>query len=317
MNLCTIEWNTLTSAQWAECFARASRVSLLQSYNYARAVCLLNQQRARWGLIRIDGVEAGLVQILEAGILRNALHAVILDGGPIWFAGFGAPGHHAAFLKTFNQTFPRRIGRRRRVLPTLADTPESRTLIEELGYRRRGPGYQTIWLDLTPSLEDLRRNMRSTWRHDLQKSEKAGTTVRWSADVTDFSRLLTNYQSDKVKKGYDGPSPRLLRALYGTFAPGGHLLTGIASEKGSGHDVAGMLLLLHGASATCQLVWTGEDGRRIYAGHALYGDALGILKTKGITSFDLGGTNEDSAKQVKTFKDGLGGENFLSVGHYF
>ena len=65
--LCEIQWNSLSVEAWESRFAAIARSNILQSYDYALASAKLNRQRARWGLIMMDGKEAGLVQILEAG----------------------------------------------------------------------------------------------------------------------------------------------------------------------------------------------------------------------------------------------------------
>ena len=83
---CNIEWNKLTLPEWDSRFNALPRPNILQSYDYARAICATDRMKARWGLVKIDGAEAGLVQILEAGILGNLVHAVILDRR-IWQRG--------------------------------------------------------------------------------------------------------------------------------------------------------------------------------------------------------------------------------------
>ena len=62
---CVIKWNTLSIEEWEKKFSRLPRSNILQSYTYARVVCPLQKQKARWGVIEIDGIEAGLVQILS------------------------------------------------------------------------------------------------------------------------------------------------------------------------------------------------------------------------------------------------------------
>ena len=86
---CTIDWNVLSFSEWEQRFKKLNRATLLQSYPYAQAMAEISGQKPRWGLIKIDNVEAGLVQILEVGFLKNLIHAVILDRGPLWFDGFG------------------------------------------------------------------------------------------------------------------------------------------------------------------------------------------------------------------------------------
>ena len=74
---CEIIWNKLTVAEWEQRFDSVKRSNILQDYSYAKACRKLNRQSARWGLIMIDGVESGIVQIIEAGFFFNFFHGVI------------------------------------------------------------------------------------------------------------------------------------------------------------------------------------------------------------------------------------------------
>lgn len=312
---CEIVWNALSLPEWEERFARIPRSTLLQSYGYARALCPQKHLRARWGLIRIGGADAGLVQIMEAGIFKNALHAVMLDRGPVWFAGFGNAAHVEAFFQTFNREFPRRFGRRRRVIPEIPDTPELRAALESSGLRRLDrPGYQTIWLDVDQDTETLWRNMKSPWRNKVRKGENAGLMAEWSGGEKEILALLRVYQSDKAKKGYDGPPAAFLLALAQEFMKDGNVIAGTAKKEG--RSVAAALVFCHGTTATWQAGWGTDEGKKTAAQNFLLWRAVRILKEKGIKFFDLGGANDQSAQGVKTFKQGMGGETVTLAGHY-
>ncbi len=312
---CTIEWNALRVDEWETQFARIRRAPLLQSYDYARAVCPLNRQRARWGVIHIDGATAGLVQILEAGLLGNLIHGVMLDRGPLWLPGYGDPAHSAAFFAAFHKEAPRRPCRRRRIIPELPDNEHTRALMLQAGYRRLDrPGYQTRWLDLAKTGDDLRAGLRKKWRNSLSKAERAGLALDWDTRGAHLGWLLARHSADKAQKNYDGPSATLIRRLAVTFAQKGRLLIGRAMlDKNA---VAAILILCHGTAATYQVGWSSDDGRRTAAHNLLLWQALCRLKNDGYTDFDLGGSNEDTARGIKTFKDGMGGQAVTLAGHY-
>lgn len=305
--------------EWQERFARLRRPSLLQSYDYARAVCPLNHQKARWGLIEIDGAEAGLVQILEAGIAGNLLHAIILDCGPCWFEGFGAPAHKEAFFGEFARQFPRRFGRRRRVIPDWEDGASAQAALEEVGYKRLDrPGYQTVWLDLRQDEQTLLAAMKPQWRNKLKKAANADLQAVWDEKGADLPFLLTNYQLDKATKGYEGPSMPLARALAMRFAGSGNLLIGKAVVNAQQDDrpVAALMILCHGRAATWQIGWNSDEGRTMAAQNFLVWRAALYLKDRGIEFFDLGGINDETAAGVRDFKKGTGGEISVLAGHY-
>lgn len=304
---CNIKWNSLSLAEWQERFATIRRANLLQSYAYAQAACPLYRQRARWGLILLDGQEAGLVQIMEAGLFKNLIHGLILDRGPLWFDGCGTPAQQKAFFAEFNRQFPRRWGRKRRIISETVD-PSVMT-----GYKKIDrPGYQTIWLDLDPDEETLRKNLKAQWRNKLAKAEKAGLAVEWDDTGAFFSLLLRNYLRDQATKGYDGPSADLLIALAKNFGTG--MLIGRAKWKDQ--TVASIMILCHGQSATYQVGWSLEPGRKVAAHNFLLWQAVLELKKRNIRDLDLGGINDESAKGVKAFKQGMGGQEITLAGHY-
>lgn len=312
---CTITWNTLSPQEWEDKFALITRSNLLQSYDYARAICPLRRMRARWGLIIVDGQEAGLVQMLEAGFMRGLVQAFIIDRGPLWFDGYGSSEHFDAFLRALIKDFPRRIGRRYRFIAEYQDNQHVRMLMQQAGFKLvTASPYETIWLDLTQATETLHQALRKNWRNMLSRAQRSGLEVYWHEDNKALHTLLKHYAADKMEKGYSGASIKTIVALAAIMLPRKKMLIGTAYKDGN--EVASVLLLLHGQSATYQIGWASKAGRECGAQNLLLWDALAQLKQKGIRDLDLGGINEDSAKGVKAFKDGMGGRTVTLSGIY-
>lgn len=312
---CRIAWDACDPDAWDARFAAISRSSLLQSRPYGEAAAFLAGQTLRRGLIYRGGEAAGLVQIQEAGVLRNAVHAVILDRGPLWFDGFGGEEDFRAFLGAFLKDYPRRFGRRMRIIPEIAASEGAHEALTQAGFRRRSrAGYQTIWLDLRPPLPILRKNLKYNWRYALKRAENNGLTVHWGGREDFFPMILKAYHTDRIRKGYEGASPEFLDALARKFNRGQNMLAGYAALDGKA--VAGTIIFCHGASATWQAGWVSEAGRKNRANHLLLWESFRILKERGINDFDLGGVNDESARGVKTFKSGMGGKMVESPGLY-
>ena len=313
---CTIEWNTLPVADWQSRLARIRRLPALQALPYALTMRATKQMGARWGVIRIDGAEAGLVQVQEVGLAGRAIHLLTLDRGPVWFDGHGSLDHWRQFLAAFDAAFPRRIGRRRRIMPELSDSPAVREMLAGAGLRRNAavPGYQTRWLDLTPDIATLRAGLKQKWRNTLNKAERQGMEIAIDDAGRRLDWLVARYAEDKRARGYPGPDPRFLRALGRAFGDDGGLL--VLSAARDGATVAAILLLLHGRSATYQTAWSSEAGRRLGAPTLLLWRAVERLKDREIRDLDLGGVNDRDAAGVTAFKAGLGGEAVRLVGQY-
>lgn len=301
---------------WDEAFASIRRSTLLQHFAYAQANRAVNQTGAKHGSILIDGVPAGLVQLSEVGVLKNMVHAVSLDRGPLWFDDYGTPEQVASFFAAFAADFPKRFGRKLRLLPEVRDNGPNRKAVAEAGYARREdmPGYETIWLSLDQDQDALRAGLNGKWRNILSKSERSGLEVSEDWSGASSAHFLTTYEEDRAAKGYDGPSVKLLLHLLKNMLPRGEAVIFNATHKDEA--VAAILVLLHGSSATYQVGWTTAEGRKLGAHHQLLWRAIVRLKEKGILDLDLGGINDEGAAGVKKFKQGLGGKAVTLVGFY-
>lgn len=313
--LCTIEWNTLSLAEWQENFAKIRRSNLLQSYDYASAICPLQNQKARWGVIYIDEQKAGLVQILEASILGNLLHGVILDRGPLWFDGFGTDEHKGNFIKEFRRQFPKRLGRKRRFIPEMENSPELLTILKKSQFQKADETeYQTFWINLDHDEKELLEHCKKNWRNMITRAEKENISVEWDENGKWFSWIMQHYAHDKAAKNYSGASIKTMHALAKHFIKNKNMLIGRAVKNGK--PIASILHFIHGSSATYQIGWTGEAGRKCGAQHYLLLESCKKLKNKGIKDFDLGGYNDTQNPGIRKFKAGMGGNNITLAGLY-
>ena len=301
--------------QWQDDFAGLRRSNLLQAYNYGRALAPIYGQKPRWGLIEIDGAPAGMLQIMEASILGGLIHAVLLDRGPLWFDGYGTPEHCLAFIEAYSQTFPKRFGRRRRFLPEWGAHPDLDAALRRYGWTKQdGALYETLWLDPTQEEDNLHRGLRKSWRQSLTKAQASALEIVWDTSTKALPLHLTRYHADKQAKAYSGPDVPVVQALARGCAQTGDLLLGTAMlDK---QPIAGIMILCHGRSATYQIGWSEGKGRATCAHHRLLWEGALTLKAAGITDLDLGGTNETTAKAIKTFKRGLGGQAQTLAGLY-
>lgn len=269
-------------------------------------------------MIRFGGEPAGVVQIFEAGILWNAIHAVIIDRGPLWFKGFGGAAHTKLFFEEFNRQFPPRFGRRRRILPEVEDGMTAQKILQSAGLTRMDgrKGYETVWVDLTGPDDARCAALRPNWHGSLKKAQRTPLAIEWDWDGKAFPALLAGYIHDRQVKAYDGPSPQLLSGLATFMTPKRTMMIGTARAE-NGQVAAMVMVVVHGRNATYLVGWTTDDGRVLSAHHLLLWEGMGVLKEMGITELDLGGVNDEHAKGIKEFKEGMGGKTVRYVGHYY
>ena len=70
-----------------------------------------------------DNQTLGLFVLSEHRYIGGLIHGVTLDCGPVWFKGHDTKDNFTAFSETFNETYPKRLGRKRRWIPNQTYTP--------------------------------------------------------------------------------------------------------------------------------------------------------------------------------------------------
>ncbi len=154
---------------------------------------------------------------------------------------------------------------------------------------------QTIWLDLSRPLDDLRAELQGKWHNALVQGENADLTVIDDPDCTRLPWLIEQHTEHMELGGYLSASGALLEALHRHSNPTTRLHLLVAES--AGEPVSGVLLARHGNTATFLVGWTGSKGRDLRATHLLLWQAVEKLKTSGIAWFDLGGDQCQSTRR--------------------
>lgn len=314
----SIDWNEGTIGEWDSLFARVPRSTLLQSFAYGRAMGRTYGHLPKLGLIRRDGAVIGLVQILERRILK-LLHDRQLYRGPLWLDGVvpDADTLEATF-RLLRKACPRSVLSRASLLPELPASPENEALLRRCGFHRHAPGYQTVWLDLTANEEALRARLARDWRQRLRGAEKAGLVLDVDWQAGNLPWLMKQEHEQAAGKGFRPMTGALAVRLRNALVKGGGagdaalMVTALDKET----PVACGLFFRHGDTATSQISWANDQGRKSGAMRLVLWRAALALKERGLRTLDLGGINPTSAPGVTEFKLGTGGQAVETVGQY-
>lgn len=306
----TIAWNTATNAQWDALLAKCWRATLPQCRAYALANAATYGERADFGVISFHDRPVGLVQA-RLRRLVGPLAAASIHRGPLWLHEEIPPRMLSLALAEVRRRYRLRAGRTLLVHPELADTEANQATLKRAGLRRNAPGYQTIWLDLSPDEAQLRAGLRGNWRNQLVKAEGAGLAVKPCTDAN-LEALLDHHDHDRQERGYQAPSGRWLRH-FRTHAPDADFYAAATSD---GTDLtAGVICVRHGNAATYLVGWSGDAGRQANAHNLLLWRAVCDLRAAGVRWLDLGGISTETGG-IERFKSGLGGIPVALVGGY-
>lgn len=155
-------------------------------------------------------------------------------------------------------------------------------------------------LDLTG---DMRAQMHQKWRNRLVFAEKQNLRVT-RQNLTDKTDrwLLDQDRQQQQSRGYTAWSEALTLAYAQANKSDAKLFTAFDGKE----QIAALLILRHGTSATYHISHSSDAGRAKSAHNLLLWDAMQWLATKGVTSLDLGLVDTEKSAGLARFKLGTG-----------
>lgn len=307
-------WNDVSPGRWNEWMVRAGRSSLLQSWAYGEAKATDAGWRVKHGTFYRGDEPFAFVQVLQKSVAGLLLVSRI-NRGPLFLTTPGLTEVAAVWaeLAALGNKFRRKV---LAAAPELELSGPHLVLMEGLGFRQASPvAWESVWMNLSTPLGDLRNRLDGKWRNALHFAEKQGLRLEAGSDDRLFDWMMSMYRELMLEKGFAGAPIALLLALRRHLPPESQLII-MRALRGE-EAVAGICLVCHGSAATYLLGWNGVSGRHLKANQYLLWNAATYLKESGVEWFDLGGINEDDTPGIAAFKLGLRGERYESIGEYW
>lgn len=306
----TIDWSPRSIAEWRHMLRAAPRSNWMQSLTLAKALRDIFKKHPRVGAIRLDGKIIGMLTVQEVSI--GPFNMVELYRGPIWFYERPEASWLGDFAKIFAAEYPKGLLKRRRWMPEWPDSEAAQKTLKQHGFRGSKNFYETIWLDLTRSEEDLRASLKRNWRGALRQGVDAKLDIRIDRDGSSILSFIDYHERERARKQYQIRRVELLKNELKNAAMLKELLILWAVE--GTEPVAAIAIVMHGNSATYRAGWSLGRGRELRAHNVLLWDAVTILKSAHYRALDLGGTTPISGSDgyIK-FKQGMGGETFRTM----
>ncbi len=306
----SLDFSVRRVGEWHDLLRQAPHANWQQSWPYAEATRARDYKLTRIAKICEGQNVIGMVALQEVAL--GPIHVVNINRGPLWFEEAPKQTRLVSFANLLRSKYPRRWGLRLRWLPEWTYTEAAVTTLLEAGFRDTGATYSTNWIDLRPSVQELRQSLRGNWRNQLNRSLKSSLRIEEDWKGAKLSAFLRSYEAQRQRQSYPGPSAAFLREefLSAVRNRDGLLLWAMEGES----PVAGLMVLVHGGTASYRMGWTTATGRLNHAHNGLLWRALTSLRARGIERFDLGGILPLEAPRLTHFKEGLGGQNHRLLG---
>jgi hypothetical protein len=260
--------------------------------------------------ITFDDRMIGVCMLRRGQVMGGLLQAVTIDRGPLFINPDDALLYQAAFWNWFHRQYPKRLGRRRRLIPEFSNEDQQ----IDFGVLRPIPPYQTSWIDLGLPEETLKKNMRKNWRHSLRQAETQNVIIQDQVDDKNLRKILL-FAAQQNKSGQQPAHFDFLYRLSAAFRTSGQLYLFYLTSADRG-PLAGGIFYGHGKAVTWQVGFVTEAGRSGLANYAMLWAAIRAFRRRGFCYLDLGGLINQENSGLNYFKQGLGGEDVQFVGQY-
>ncbi|MFZ1754527.1 MAG: peptidoglycan bridge formation glycyltransferase FemA/FemB family protein, partial [Caldilineaceae bacterium] len=190
-----------------------------------------------------------------------------------------------------------------KIEPSLADTPENRTLLASYGFRPSPQTVQprsTITLDIAGDEDEILARMKSKWRYNIRLAERKEVTVR-AGDRADLRHFQALMETTGQRDGFAVHSFDYYRTAFDLLVPR-HGAYFYAEYNG---QVLGSIVVLH-CGPLAWYVWgaSSDAERNRMPNHALQWAAMRWAKERGATRYDFWGIPDEIGQVAMGMGDG-------------
>jgi peptidoglycan pentaglycine glycine transferase (the first glycine) len=178
---------------------------------------------------------------------------------------------------------------------------------------------ETVYLDLTGSLDHILTRMKPKGRYNTRLSERKGVQVRIGSAGEIIDSFYPILSETGRRDGFAVEPLRFFVELASTLVPTG-LATLLLAEQET-EVLGGLILLIFGNTATYLYGGTSNTKRNYMAGYALQWAAIKLAKEAGCSQYDMYGFDQFCSPRhnygrFSKFKSQFGGEVKRFIGSH-
>jgi lipid II:glycine glycyltransferase (peptidoglycan interpeptide bridge formation enzyme) len=315
----TTHIDKISESDWNDLLLQFADASIYQTWAYG-AVHWGRTQLSHLVLKRNGEIVAATqVRIVQIPIIKKGV--AYIRWGPLWRLN-GLEAEIEIFsqaLSALKREYVEKRGLLLRIIPNVFRTdscaPSVLSLLAELGFslQTTTPAYHTMRLDLSKSIEDIRKGLHQRWRNKLKNAEKSGFTVSIQSDDAAYQRFLDAYHQMMSRKRFETTVDPTEFARIQSTLPGMFKMQVLLCEK-DGELFNALVVAPAGDTAIYLLAATANAGLQANGAFLLQWKAIEMLKQDGRRWYDLGGVNPLTNPGVYQFKSGIGGEDVMQSG---
>jgi len=313
-----IEVDRVTESEWSQLTERFADANIYQTWSYGAA---------RWGVrslshlvLKRDGEAEGLAQLRIVRPAGLGAGVAYLRWGPLCHLRGQELNSETVdrLAHALQKEYVENRGLYLEILPNAfggsarADAFGSAFTKFDRGTGISDEQYRTFVLDLSPSLEDLRKNLDKKWRNQLNAAERNSLAIIEGNSVDLYRRFRQLYQQMWERKRFAmNVSLEQFEQIQERLPQDQKMRILICEHEGKPN--AALVCSALGDSAVYLLGATNDQGMKLKSSYLLQWTLIQRLKESGVRFYDLGGIDPEANPGVHHFKSGLSGEDLSHI----
>ncbi len=312
ISLFDVEIDRVDKAGWDRLITQFDDASIYQAWDYGAI------RRGTGNLshlvLKRDREVVGGCQVSFHRLRALNIGIAYVVWGPLWRkkGNLSEPEVFRQLIRSLKQEYAIKRRLLLRISPNTvgAHSDLARSILENEGFEhsRAVTTYRTLRLDLSPSLDDLRKNLLQKWRNHLNKAEKSGLTVIEGTENKFYGTFLDLMTQMRERKKFNpGVDYQQFRAIYENLPE--HLKMRATVCESQGEPVSIVICSAMGDTGIYILGATGDKGKGLNGAYSLHWQMIKWLKQQGVRWYDLGGIDPEKNPSVYEFKLGIAGKS--------
>ena len=306
-----VEIDKIQKDLWHNLLLQFDDASFYQTWSYGEIHS--GKNRISHLVLKKSAKVVGMAQVWIYRIPLLRVGTAYVNWGPMWRVKGEATdiGHLRNMLRGLYNEYVIRRGYLLKILPKVIGDQQNNALKElyvKEGFSCSEDPLQTVVLDLSVSLEELRRNLSRSWRRSLAAAEEQQLDIIEGndEDVCQMVRKIANEMKDR-KKYFGGDQDELIAA--NKVLPDGLKLRMMVCTFNK-EPIAALGWPTVGKIGMPLVGGTGNKALESKASFLLWWKMIQYYKLNGFRGLDAGGVNEERNPGGYLFKTGLVGKRF-------
>jgi lipid II:glycine glycyltransferase (peptidoglycan interpeptide bridge formation enzyme) len=313
-----VEVDRATPAEWSNMLDLFDDANIYQTSAYGEA---------RWGeknlsrlVLKRDNEVLGMAQVRIIRPTPLKFGMAYLRWGPLWERRCQPldPEVPTRMARAIEDEYLDKRKLFLRVLPN-AFAGSSRATTMQAAFCRFTPEpfdasntYRTFVVDLSPSLEELRKSLDPKWRNKLCGAEKNNLKVIGGNGSEEYRTFCQIYNQMRRRKSFESTvDVEEFGRIQEDLAEHHRMQILICEDRGI--PVAALVASAMGDSAIYLLGATSDDGLKSKGAYLLHWTMIQRLKRNGVRWYDLGGIDPEGNPGVYSFKKGFSGVDVCQI----